>query len=304
MLRALDLAKKASTDARTASPDPNTVNGPDIPGTRIRDITQGQAYRLLLAQKPIPERRGTYLIVGRIRAAVAEVNGSWPSAHDVWINMRLRDFSRQIREFLWRGTHNLQKVGKYWLNIKHKEHRSECPPCEVLETMDHILFECTALGQEIIWAEAKKIWSRTAHAWPEMSLGLVFGCGLIVIRNERGKAIAGATRLLRILISEAAYLIWKIRNERRIKFGDDPEQEHTEEEIIRRFKAAINKRLRMDMITTSKRKFKQRALPLRLMRATWEDILLWPDGGMPDKWWARPELLVSIWPPRPRGRER
>ncbi|KZV90723.1 hypothetical protein EXIGLDRAFT_616541 [Exidia glandulosa HHB12029] len=304
MRLAENLASRALDDLRPVNTDLSAIVGPDIPGIRLRDITQGRAYRALLAQQKVPERQGTHMNMGRTRAAIAELNGRWPSADEAWESLRSYDLSRPVREFFWRLMHNVPKVGKYWLNIANKEHRSECQPCECLESMDHILFECTSLGQELIWDEAKELWNRTGREWPEMSLGAVIGCALIVVRDERGKAISGASRLLKIIISEAAYLIWKIRCERVIEHGNDPEKLPTETEIINRFRAAMQKRLKIDTMLTSKRKFKQRAIPTKILRGTWENILIWPNGAPPERWWSRPESLVSMWPPRPRGRER
>ncbi|KZV88014.1 hypothetical protein EXIGLDRAFT_607892 [Exidia glandulosa HHB12029] len=303
MKRTEQLAKAAISSLRPSRTDLENIDGPDAPGIRLTDVTQGSAYRAFLALQNVPERQGTIINVGRTRAALAEINGVWPSTRDVWDALRSLDLSRPVREFLWRLTHNVPKVGKYWLNISNYEHRSECQPCEVLESMDHILFECDAEGQGLIWQEAKDLWSRTGRPWPEVSLGAVIGCGLIVIRDERGKAIPGAARLLKIIISEAAFLIWKIRCERVIGNGNDPEKALSEVEISNRFRAAIQKRLKIDTMLTSKRKFKQRAIPTKILRATWEDVLF-PNGGAPERWWSRPELLVSMWPPRPRGRER
>ncbi|KZV96681.1 hypothetical protein EXIGLDRAFT_608872 [Exidia glandulosa HHB12029] len=298
------LAKEAITLARPVRPNVETVEGPDVPGIRLRNVTQGRAYRILLSLQSLPERQGTLINLGRTRAAMAEINGVWPSADEAWLSLRSLDLSRPVREFLWRLMHNVPKVGKYWLNVPNMEHRSECQPCEVLETMDHILYECSALGQDLIWTEAKGLWAKTGRQWPDISLGAIAGCGLITIRDERGKVIPGPTRLLKIIISEAAFLIWKIRCERVIQHGNDVEKAPAEPEIINRFRAAIQKRLKIDTMLTSRRKFKQRAVPIKTLRETWEQVLFQPHQGAPERWWTRPELLVSMWPPRPRGRER
>ena len=49
----------------------------------------------------------------------------------------------------------------------------------------------------------------------------------------------GAKRLLQILLSEAAHLIWVLRCERVIRDPDDPPRFHTEEEINARWLRAI-----------------------------------------------------------------
>ena len=56
----------------------------------------------------------------------------------------------------------------------------------------------------------------------------------------------GATRLLQILISEAAHLIWVLRCERVIQ-----EKRHEGREIVARWEKAINRRLTNDKITAT-----------------------------------------------------
>ncbi|EJD38618.1 hypothetical protein AURDEDRAFT_72067, partial [Auricularia subglabra TFB-10046 SS5] len=115
----------------------------------------------------------------------------------------------------------------------------------------------------------------------------------------------GPSRLLRILTSEAAFLIWKIRNERRIKNKDDPEKHAVETEITNRFRSTIERRFRVDVNMTSKKSYKGKALKWKTMAQTWELVLYRSHGEpRPLSWCAGPELLVGIWPPRPRGRER
>ncbi|KAJ6522590.1 hypothetical protein B0H19DRAFT_853698, partial [Mycena capillaripes] len=47
---------------------------------------------------------------------------------------------------------------------------------------------------------------------PTVALGGVLGCSLADFCNGHGKRDEGAARLYHILMSEATYLIWKIRN--------------------------------------------------------------------------------------------
>ncbi|KZV82870.1 hypothetical protein EXIGLDRAFT_626427 [Exidia glandulosa HHB12029] len=213
---------------------------------------------------------------------MAEINGVWPSTDNAWHSLRSIDLSRPVREFLWRLMHNVPKIGKYWLKVPNKEYRSECQPCEVLETMDHILYECSALGQELVWTAAKDLWARTGRQWPEISLGAITGCGLFAIRDKRGKVIPSPTRLLKIIVSEAAFLIWKIWCERVIQHGNDIDKAPSESEINNRFQAAIQKRLKINTMLTSRRKFKQRAVPIKTLRKTWEQVLFQPHQGAPE----------------------
>ena len=174
--------------------------------------------------------------------------------------------------------------------------------CESLESMDHIYFECEAPGEKEIWAEAKSLWARTKCDWPQLSVGAVIGCGLLEVRNKKGKIAQGASQLLRILVSEAEFLIWKLRNTRVI---DEKSEDPSPQKVINRFRAAIERRFLLAIALTNHNRFRERALNKIVMRNTWSKVTVSPEGrAAPSNWWAGAELLVSIWPPRPRGRER
>ena len=107
--------------------------------------------------------------------------------------------------------------------------------------MEHILTRCQATPQPTIWQEAEALWPHAPHLWPEISLGIILGCGAITppieedledpmeqnLRAQQSK-IRGTRRLLQILISEAAHLIWVLRCKRVIQ---EPPHIHTEDEI-------------------------------------------------------------------------
>jgi ribonuclease HI len=66
-------------------------------------------------------------------------------------------------------------------------------------------------------------------------LGTILGCSLAEFSNSRGKKKHSAQRLYRILMSESAYLIWKLWNNQVISLDGLPA---TEEEIINKWKFA------------------------------------------------------------------
>jgi len=45
------------------------------------------------------------------------------------------------------------------------------------------------------------------------NIGDIFGCGLAEVKDGHNQLIKGASRLYRILISEATLFIWKLKNE-------------------------------------------------------------------------------------------
>jgi hypothetical protein len=108
----------------------------------------------------------------------------------------------------------------------------------------------------------------------------------------------GAKRLLQILISEAAHLIWVLRCERVIVDDSDenqaeeqiPRRTHTNTEIKSRWLKAINTRLIEDKITATKVK-RDKTSTLKV-KETWE-LLLKKSAELPHNWVHNREVLVG-----------
>jgi hypothetical protein len=77
---------------------------------------------------------------------------------------------------------------------------------------------------------AKNQWPHKNIPWPNISLGTILGCGCLPAKEHNAqqpenapKLNKGATKLLHILLSESAHLIWVLRCERVIR---NKEREH------------------------------------------------------------------------------
>ena len=187
------------------------------------------------------------------------------------------------------------KIGLYWRYIPQYEEHQICQSCQETETMEHILTKCHTPARGKIWQLASNLWPHESPQWPTISLETILGCGSITpIRgtqhqeNEnrtRSPTQRGAARLLSILISESAYLIWVIRCERVIQ-----EKTHTTLEIERRWLTAINKRLTNDKLTATK--VKRDNVHVHKVKLTWEAVLK-KNGELPDRWMQHQEVLVG-----------
>ena len=122
-------------------------------------------------------------------------------------------------------------------------------------------------------------------------------------KTEEGATQKGKDRLYRILISESAYLIWKLRCERRISNEDDPEKYHSETEIHNRWVATVNNRLNMDKLMTNKKKYGKKALKAGTVIQTWMGTLH-NEENLLDNWLQQSGVLVGIRARRPPGRNR
>jgi ribonuclease HI len=160
---------------------------------------------------------------------------------------------------------------------------------------------CESPGQELIWKAAKTLWLEKETIWPEVSLGTILGCGLAEFRDDGGKIKRGAQRLYRILMSESAYQIWRLRNERVIDRDGEPA---SEEEIMNKFRFAVNQRLQMDKVLANRpRKGKLPALAPKLVLETWSNTLD-NEQSLPTDWLREPRVLVGsrAFPPRTPSR--
>ncbi|KAJ3855451.1 hypothetical protein EV368DRAFT_72288 [Lentinula lateritia] len=141
----------------------------------------------------------TQSLASRATASATNIYGHNPTPEAIWKSLRHKDFDKKIK---WK-----------------------CKECNgQSETLEHILIECTASGQKEIWGLAKQTWERTGLQWSDLQFdfGTILCCGLADFKNAEGKRETGQSRLFRILISESAYLIWKIRNERVINNKPPP----------------------------------------------------------------------------------
>ncbi|KAJ7933230.1 hypothetical protein B0H13DRAFT_1457660, partial [Mycena leptocephala] len=85
------------------------------------------------------------------------------------------------------------------------------------------------------------------------------------------KSDRGTTRFYRILISESAHLIWRLKNERVINGKDPP----APAEIKNRWVYGLNVRLTIDCLMTNKAKYGKKALKKGLVLRTWGTCLRW-----------------------------
>jgi len=124
----------------------------------------------------------------------------------------------------------------------------------------------------------------------------LLGCGLAVYMKD-DKPDTGLNRLCKIIISESAHLIWKLRCERRIAREDGPQKFHSEREIHNRWVQAMNSRLTIDSLSTNTKKFGRKATKARIVLQTWEGCLL-RNGELPRNWCGKKGVLVGIAPVR------
>ncbi|KAI0262848.1 hypothetical protein BGY98DRAFT_928822 [Russula aff. rugulosa BPL654] len=251
---------------------------------------------------PRPPRPTTSENLQTTRNAIHDYDGLLETDESIWLGMRRHTLRTRVKQFLYKAMHGTQKIGAFWQHIENNEQREFCTVCRVTDSMEHILVHCRATPRRLIWSLAEDLWPHPQIPWPDINLGIVLGCGTITLpveepqedRNREGNraqrtTTQGATRLLQILLSEAAHLIWVMRCERTIPVTETP-RVHTEREIKSRWLQVINTRLTADKITATKIKRDQRSM--RRVKETWEPALK-KSADIPNDWVYHREVLVG-----------
>lgn len=189
--------------------------------------------------------------------------------------------------------HNVYKVGAYWQNIPGYKGRATCPLCNVVESLEHILTECSHLGQEHVWKLVEKIHEKRKIEFSKPSLGEILGCVMIRRKGTHAEEGSGPQRFSTIVVSEAAHIIWRIRCTWRIADGSDPEKLPVQKTIENQVIAAIARRIKIDCLATNTQRYGKKAIKTRLVANIWKFIL--PRMKDPVRSWRKiTEVLVGI----------
>ncbi|KZV95419.1 hypothetical protein EXIGLDRAFT_610604, partial [Exidia glandulosa HHB12029] len=296
--------KETVNKARAAARAAQTLQKPDIAeavpydttGAKLSTMTQKRAHRIIkvIETAETPDRKATSTELKHAQDAVETNNGARPTEKQIWTSIRSRDIPRNVQNFLWKGIHGAHKVGEYFSNMPMpwKEYAT-CPLCDVTESMEHILFSCTDPARRSIWRLAKRAIETKTGERIDVNIGTVWGCATMRFDDEEKPKAEGKARAFRIIISESAFLIWKIRCERRIQHEDDQNWKVNRQEATNRWKATINNRIAIDRLLTNKTRHKRGALSTQTVLNTWCDIIETKEGEEKD-WIRHPGVLVGI----------
>lgn len=127
---------------------------------------------------------------------------------NIWKSLQSKTLSKEIRNFLWKCMYNIYKLRKYWKNIQDYEDRAKCLKCRVEKSMDHILTECEASGQGLIWNFVALVYRKRNLTLTKPSLGDILGCTIAGRDNNKNTR---KRRFEAIVMLEATYMIWKAR---------------------------------------------------------------------------------------------
>ena len=239
-------------------------------GAKLSAATQRLLYRGIRRTKETKcePREKTVMVVERVCDTIEETLHYRPRPRTLWKALKAKDVNRKARAFLWKGMHDALKIGKYWEHIPGYETRANCGICGETETLEHILLECEAKAVRTIWGLVRAVATKKGIKLPKLLFGLVLGAPTFSAKAIMEKVPPGADRLIRIAVTEAAYLIWVLRCERVIGQGGTKDVEHPEREVSAKWHAAMARRQMVDFATTSG-KYGRKAAKRKVVRDTW-----------------------------------
>jgi ribonuclease HI len=259
-------------------------------GAKVKAMTQSLAYKIIRQWKMRTDTyqealdwKATIRNMAYAKGAATDTKGNAPPSSRIWRSVKHKDFPRNIRFFLWMLLHGAYKVGPHWEKIPGYEDWGTCHTCGVTESMTHILTQCTAPGQSQIWDLTSELWQLKTKSDLRPSLGEIMACGIIE------KANTGTSRLFRIVVSESAHLIWKLRNERVI--GEKGPA--STREIHNRWIKSINNRIALDCALTDATKYGKKSIRKSVVRKTWCKVLC-DEDRLPDDWTRETGVLVGV----------
>ncbi|EJD54176.1 hypothetical protein AURDEDRAFT_52004 [Auricularia subglabra TFB-10046 SS5] len=246
----------------------------DAPGLRAQGLRQRDALRAIrLSEKlKLRPRAQTVRNLHRVQESIDEECDFMPTQAQIWTSLTSRDLSRQARNFLWKTVHGAHKIGEYFSKMPQPWKDYElCPTCNCVETMEHVLLECPDSRQEVIWDTVREFLARK-RVDVDINMGTILGCATMRLAGYWGARSRGVERAFQIVVSESAFLVWKIRCEKRIQHAEDPDWQLPEEAARDRWVAVIKRRMEQDKILSQKQGFKKKALNSWLVEDTWLDL--------------------------------
>ncbi|TBU61806.1 hypothetical protein BD310DRAFT_769912, partial [Dichomitus squalens] len=151
-------AKPIPDDLEVEIP-PNLV----LSGAKLSCMTQKLAYRAIRSMKEgsLQKRRRTEVNLANVAGDIRNTFGVNVPDAAIWKAMWSRHIMFAARYFMWMATHDGYMIGDKWLRPNMSDEQQEraiCKRCEIVESMDHVLFRCDSVGQRQVWALFEELW--------------------------------------------------------------------------------------------------------------------------------------------------
>ncbi|EJD51921.1 hypothetical protein AURDEDRAFT_56341 [Auricularia subglabra TFB-10046 SS5] len=269
-----DRAQVAAELGNTFEVEWNRYVAFDRPGLTITGIKQRLAYQAIRDHHNLNAgpRRRTEEMLDRIKKDIRERYDTAPDSKQIWRGIHNKDISKNVQVFLWRAIHSAHKIGAYFAKMPQPwKGYGTCETCGVTESIEHILTECPESRQEQIWSYVENFMGHRIVDFSP-SLGTILGCANVPCAAWGGGRDGARERSYRIIVSESAYLIWKIRCEKKIGHAEDPNWRISDAEVRKRWDKMVSTRYHLDHKLTNKQRYGRRALDRHEVWATWRDL--------------------------------
>ncbi|XP_006460644.1 hypothetical protein AGABI2DRAFT_117576 [Agaricus bisporus var. bisporus H97] len=266
----------ASSNHEETLEDPLTPEAYSPIGARLAGLSQAEIHSLIRENEKPKESKTSKLNIAKITLELKRKYKQTTPAGKIWTALKkAKRINKKHREFIYKTIKATYYLGKKWAHCTDEElsSRETCRECQVEDSMEHILTECSTPERKAIWEAAGKIWTAKGGTWQAPKIGEIMGINSVIIKNRNNKPDEGKTRLYHILITECAHLIWKLRCEKVIN-GDTPNhQEPATRRALKQLELKMNHKIRMDIILTDTKRFSKKALDKKTASDTWEGIL-------------------------------
>ncbi|KAI9056568.1 RnaseH-domain-containing protein [Trametes sanguinea] len=264
-------------------------------GAALRYATQSLLYKGIRLASMKEQRKRTGLRVQAALAGAERTSGLRYRAASVWKSLRKDPVEKKVRDFLWKTLHDVHRVGPYWSNIPGYEHRALCTLCGVEETMEHILTVCKAAETQVMWKLASAFLRKRDIVIPELPcLATYLTAAVAEVTDAEGKQKRGSTRLRRLVLTETAYAIWRLRCQRTIEWAEQPGREHAVRAVYNMWRSTMNKRLRDDQKQALMRAGRtKKTVTSDTLRITWTNLIQ-DEISLGEEWVNEPGVLVGM----------
>ncbi|KAI9065870.1 hypothetical protein FKP32DRAFT_1646925 [Trametes sanguinea] len=219
-----------------------------ISGAKLKVMTQSMAYRAIRERKSVAtgKRRATTRTIDMVKKGLKEAYGVRNTDKAIWVALSRSTMTREVAQFVWKALHDLYMVGEQWLKPGMRpelQERATCKVCGVVESLEHILTECRAVGRTQVLELMRKAWENSGGTWREPTLAVALGMASASLVTEAGARNKLMEDLWTTLWSESVHLIWKLRCERVIQNNG---RQHCPEEVRRRWCKTVRLRRQAD----------------------------------------------------------
>ncbi|KAH9858143.1 hypothetical protein C2E23DRAFT_718514 [Lenzites betulinus] len=287
----------AAGASRVSSDDVSLAFPPtyQLTGAKLSTITQSLAYRVAREKKTkqVHPRLSTVRRMEQIIADLTDDFGVHVTPARVWRSLRDDGVTKEARQWLWMGIHDGYMIGSKWLRPNMSEElqqRAICLPCQQTETMEHILFTCTACGRELIWSLLRELWQAAGGPLCTPSWGSIFGAPCVELRTGEGVRSHVLERRWTVLAVESARLIWKLRCERVIARDG---RSFEDREVSNRWYAELERRLALERRVVALLTGKRKARRAARVDAIWRPLVK-SSSDLPLSWVNDSGVLVGI----------